>query len=132
MHCIFVFCGFICVEGSFYVSFSKKEVGPNAPQNGLQSTILPLSGCAQTLSPSLREDAAKWAYPLDRGPTSLVLAGYRLVVPQPFCVCLPRRFYRSRLALFCSAAWLSYFFTCFLLCFVISFSLTLPSRVSCS
>ena len=49
--------------------------------------------------------------PLDRGPTSLVLAGYRLVVPRPFCacstifcVCLPRRFCRSRLALFWSAA----------------------------
>ena len=45
--------------------------------------------------------------PLDRGPTSLVLAGYRLVVLRPFCacstvfcVCLPRRFCRSRLALF--------------------------------
>ena len=27
------------VEGSFCVSFSKMEVGPSAPQNGLQSTI---------------------------------------------------------------------------------------------
>ena len=52
------------VEGSFYVSFCKKEVGPDTPQNGLQSTILPLTICVQTLSPSLREDAAKWAYPL--------------------------------------------------------------------
>ena len=52
------------VEGSFYVSFSKQEVGSGTPQNGLQSTILPLPVCAQTLSPSPREDAAKWAYPL--------------------------------------------------------------------
>ena len=49
--------------------------------------------------------------PLNRGPTSLVLAGYRLVVLRPFCacstvfyVCLPHRFCRSRLVLFCSAA----------------------------
>ena len=49
--------------------------------------------------------------PLDRGPTSLVLAGYRLVVPRPFCacftifcVCLPHRVCRSRLVLFCSTA----------------------------
>ena len=79
--------------------------------------------------------------PLDHGPTSLVLAGYRLVVLRPFCTCsivfyfcllsFPCRFYHSRLALFCSAAWLSYFFSRFLLCFVISFSLTLLSRVSC-
>ena len=56
------------VEGyfyvSFYVSFSKKEAGPSASQNGLQSTIFPLPVCAQTLSPSPREDAAKWACPL--------------------------------------------------------------------
>ena len=52
---------------------------------------------------------------LDRGPTSLVLAGYRLVVLRPFyacstvfCVCLPRRFCRSRLVLFRAA-------TCFVL-----------------
>ena len=45
--------------------------------------------------------------PLDCGPTSLVLAGYRLVVLRPFCdcstilyVCLPRYFCRSRLVLF--------------------------------
>ena len=51
--------------------------------------------------------------PLDRGPTSLVLAGYRLVVLRPFyacstifCVCLPHRFCRSKLALFYSATWL--------------------------
>ena len=49
--------------------------------------------------------------PLDRGPTSFVLVGYRLVVLRPFCaystvfcVCLPRSFYRSRLVLFRSAA----------------------------
>ena len=48
--------------------------------------------------------------PLDHGPTSLVLVGYRLVVLHPFCacstvfyVCLPRRFCRSRLVLFRSA-----------------------------
>ena len=54
----------LIVKGSFYVSFSKKEVGPSAPQNGLQSTILLLSVCAQTLSPSSRKDTAKWAYPM--------------------------------------------------------------------
>ena len=52
------------VEGSFYISFSKKEVGSGTSQNGLQSIILPLPVCAQTLSPSPREDVAKWAYPL--------------------------------------------------------------------
>ena len=52
------------VEGSFYVSFSKKEVGPGASQNKLQSTILPLLVCVQTLGPSSGEDATKWAYPL--------------------------------------------------------------------
>ena len=52
------------VEGSFYVFFSKKEVEPDTLQNGLQSTILPLPVCAQMLSPSTREDTAKWAYPL--------------------------------------------------------------------
>ena len=46
--------------------------------------------------------------PFDRRPTSLVLVGYRLVVLRPFCVCLPRRFYHSRLVLFRSA-------TCFVL-----------------
>ena len=55
---------FDLVEGSFYVSFSKKEVGPSTPQNGIQSTILPLPVYAQTLNPSPREDIAKWAYPL--------------------------------------------------------------------
>ena len=52
------------VEGSFYISFSKKEVGPGSSRNGLRSTILPLLGFAQTLSTSPREDATKWAYPL--------------------------------------------------------------------
>ena len=52
--------------------------------------------------------------PLDRGPTSLVLPGYRLVVLRPFyacftifCFCLlwfPRRFCHGRLVLFRSAA----------------------------
>ena len=54
----------LIVKCSFYVSFSKKEVQPDAPQNGLESTILPLLVCVQTLSPSSREDAAKWAYHL--------------------------------------------------------------------
>ena len=55
---------FKIAEGSFYVSFSKKEVRPDAPQNGLQSTFLSLLVCVQTLSPSPREDATKWAYSL--------------------------------------------------------------------
>ena len=42
--------------------------------------------------------------PLDCGPTSLVLAGYRLVVLRPFCVCFPHRFCPSRFVLFCFAA----------------------------
>ena len=75
--------------------------------------------------------------PFNRGPTSLVLAGYRLVVLRPFCfcstvfcVCLPRRFCRGRFVLFCCVA-LSYFFTRFLLC--LSFPLIwlfFSSRVS--
>ena len=59
--------------------------------------------------------------PLDRGPTSLVLARYRLVVLRPFCacsivfcVCLPCLFCHNRLVLFRSA-------TCCLI----------SSRVSC-
>ena len=41
------------VEGSFYVSFSKKVVRPGASQNGLQSTILLLPGlCANVESKS--------------------------------------------------------------------------------
>ena len=55
---------FDLVEGSFYVSFSKKEVEPCAPQNEIQSIILPLPVYAQTLNPSPRGDIAKWAYPL--------------------------------------------------------------------
>ena len=64
--------------------------------------------------------------PLNRGLTSLVLAGYRLVVPWPFCacstifcVCLPRRFCRSRLVLFWSATCFVLFFHAFLATFVI-------------
>ena len=51
---------------------------------------------------------------LDRGPISLILAGYRLVVLRPLCACstilcfcllsFPHRFCRSRLALFCFAS----------------------------
>ena len=51
---------------------------------------------------------------LDRGPTSLVLAGYRLVVLWPLCACstifyfclllFPHRFYCSKLVLFYSVA----------------------------
>ena len=64
--------------------------------------------------------------PLDRGPTYFVLAGYRLVVPWPFCawfvifcVCLPRYFCRSRLALFWSAACFVLFLHAFPATFVI-------------
>ena len=64
--------------------------------------------------------------PLDRGPSSLVLAGYRLVVPQPFfacftifCVCLPRHFCRNRLTLFWSAACFVLFLHAFPATFVI-------------
>ena len=64
--------------------------------------------------------------PLDRGPTSLVLAGYRLVVLRPFCacstvfyVCLPRRFHRSILVLFRSAACFVLFLHAFPATFVI-------------
>ena len=67
--------------------------------------------------------------PLDRGPTSFVLAGYKLVVLWPFCaystifcICLPRRFCRSRLALFYSAAWLCLIFSR-VSCYVLSFPL---------
>ena len=64
--------------------------------------------------------------PLDRGPTSLVLAGYRLVVLRPFCacstvfcVCLPCSFCRSRLVLFRSAVWFVLFLHSFPATFVI-------------
>ena len=65
--------------------------------------------------------------PLDHGPTSLVLAGYRLAVLRSscacstvFCVCLPRCFCYSRLVLFRFVVSLSYFFMSFL---CLSFSL---------
>ena len=64
--------------------------------------------------------------PLDCGPTSLVLTGYRLVVPWPFCacftifcVCLPCYFCRSRLALFWSTACFVLFLHAFPVTFVI-------------
>ena len=64
--------------------------------------------------------------PLDRGPTSLVLAGYRLVVLRPsctcstiFCVCLPRCFCCSRLVLFRFAACFVLFLHAFPTTFVI-------------
>ena len=64
--------------------------------------------------------------PLNCGPTSLVLARYRLVVLQPFCacstvfcVCLPRCFYCSRLVLFRYAACFILFLRVFLATFVI-------------
>ena len=64
--------------------------------------------------------------PLDRGPTSLVLAGYRLVVTRPFCacftifcVCLPRRVYHSKLVLFRSTACFVLFLHTFPATFVI-------------
>ena len=64
--------------------------------------------------------------PLDRGPTSFVLAGYRLVVPRPFCacstifcVCLPRHFCCSRLTLFWSTAYFVLFLHAFPATFVI-------------
>ena len=64
--------------------------------------------------------------PLDHGPTSLVLAGYRLMVLRPFCacstvswVCLPRRFCCSRLVLFCSTACFALFLHTFPATFVI-------------
>ena len=64
--------------------------------------------------------------PLNRGPTSFILAEYKLVVLRPFyacstvfCVCLPRRFYRSRLVLFRSAACFVLFLHAFPITFVI-------------
>ena len=51
----YVFCTFdtrLDVIGQHLVqAFSKKEVRPSAPRNGLQSTILLLPVCAQMLSP---------------------------------------------------------------------------------
>ena len=65
--------------------------------------------------------------PLDRGLSSLVLAGYRLVVLRPFCacstvfcICLPCRFCRSKLVLFHSAACFILFLHAFPTTFVIS------------
>ena len=64
--------------------------------------------------------------PLDCGPTSFVLARYRLVVLQPLCTCFtifcfcllsfPCRFCHSRLALFCSAACLYLISSCISCC----------------
>ena len=75
--------------------------------------------------------------PLDRGPTSLVLAGYRLVVLRPFYACftifcfcllsLPCRFCHNRLVLFCSAAFFVLFLHEFPAVFVISFGLAFLS-----
>ena len=68
--------------------------------------------------------------PLNRGPTSLILAGYRLVVLRPFCAystifcfCLlsfPCCFYCSRLALLCSAMCLRLISSC-VSCYVCHF-----------
>ena len=72
--------------------------------------------------------------PFDRGPTSLVLAGYRLVVLRPFCFCLlsfPHHFCCSRLVLFRPTVYLlSYFFTHFLRC--LSFPLVWLFFSSCN
>ena len=68
--------------------------------------------------------------PLNHGPTSLLLAGYMLVVLQPlcacsivFCVCLPRHFCHSRLVLFCSAACLFCLISSHVSCYVCHFPL---------
>ena len=45
----------LAVLGPYFLS-KEVETGPTATQFGLV--------CAQTLSPSPREEAAKWAYPL--------------------------------------------------------------------
>ena len=78
--------------------------------------------------------------PFDRGPTSLVLTGYRLVMLWPFCacstifcVCLPHRFCRSRLVMFHSAACFVLFpsrVSCYVCCFPLVW-LFFPSRDSC-
>ena len=64
--------------------------------------------------------------PLDCGPTSFLLARYRLVVLEPLCTCFtifcfcllsfPCRFCHSRLALFCSAACLYLISSCISCC----------------
>ena len=47
------------IEKRLVLTFSKKEVGPSAPQNGLQSTILPLPIYVQTLSPKSKRRRCK-------------------------------------------------------------------------
>ena len=84
--------------------------------------------------------------PIDREPTSLVLARYRLVVLRSFCACfiifcfcLPRRFCRSRLVLFRSnvcfyliSSCVSYC-VCLFLWFGFSFLHMIPAvDISCS
>ena len=64
--------------------------------------------------------------PLNRRPTSLVLARYKLMVLRPFCVCstifyfcllsFPRHFCRSKLALFRFATCLCLISTCVSCC----------------
>ena len=81
--------------------------------------------------------------PLNRGPTSLVLVGYRLVVLQPFCACSTifyfcllsflRCFCRSILVLFCSTMCFCLISSC-VSCYVCHFPLVwlfFPSRDSC-
>ena len=86
------------VEDSFYVSFFKKEVRPGALQNGLQSTILLLSGCAQTLSPSPREDAAKWTYPLFLSQKELFSSFWLSAMQQNFLLCNKASCYAVKLS----------------------------------
>ena len=50
------------VEGSFYVSFSKKVVRPGTSQNGLQSTILPLSGLCTNVESKSKERRCKVSF----------------------------------------------------------------------
>ena len=82
--------------------------------------------------------------PLNRGPTSLVLAGYSLVVLCPLCACstifyfcllsFPHCFSCSRLVLFCSASCFVLFLHTFPATFVIFFFLVwlfFPSHDSC-
>ena len=64
--------------------------------------------------------------PLDRGSTSLVLTGYKLVMLRPLCACsisfcfcllsFQRRFYHRRLVLFRSTACLYLIFSCVSCC----------------
>ena len=76
--------------------------------------------------------------PLYRGPTSLVLVGYRLVVLRPFCACstvfyflssfVPTSFLSQQICFvlfYCLS--LSYFFMSFLLCLSFSFDLVFLS-----